>query len=408
MLLKASSLSNAIFVCLMISIFSGCLVLISHYQNLLNTKLNIKESLINTNNATFNYYIQNPDKLLSNQIIESDIFEEDIISLTSNKEWGFFDVLHTKTIFKGDTISRIGLIGSNKSDKKLPTLFVTNYDQSLKLSGNVKIIGKAKIPNASFEQTHINGQIGNSIEINGQQLNSEDKLPQIQASSDLNIRLYKMLNIEDFKSNNIVNSFDSETLVLNISDLSQLGDIIIKGNIIVFSSGNIKVMNTAQINDIVLMAKNVSIDHGFSGNLQIVATKNVIIEENAKLKYPSSIYVENDIDSIKVHLKPSSTFAGGIVINGNTYKGSLKRQLIIDEKSKIFGSVYCYGQTQLQGEVVGQLFTDRFFLKTKTLEYENVILNGTILGDSLPDRFVHLPLFNSEHNITKYEIIKEF
>jgi hypothetical protein len=392
----------------MISIFSGCLVLISHYQNLLNSKLEFRETLINTNNASFKYYATNPNLLEFNNTIETDIFNNDVSTYIIKKKWGFYDVLSSKTIFKGDTINKIGMIGNINSDKDSPTLFVTDYDKPLKLSGKTKIIGTSKIPNGFIEQAYINGQTGNSIQISGKQLISEDRMPQLNTSLEMDINRYKMVSIDEFESNTIINSFDSETIVIDISNLSELRDISVKGNIIVFSSGKVKVSNTAQLHDIVLMANDVIIETNFKGNLQIIAKNGVVIEEHAVLKYPSSLYLENDIDSIKVHFKPSSSIAGGVIINGSTYQGSLKRQLIIDESSTLYGSVYCYGKTQLQGAVIGQLYTDRFFLKTQSSDYENIILNGLINGDSLPENFVQLPILKSKSNIDTYEIIKEF
>ncbi|WP_298892410.1 hypothetical protein [uncultured Psychroserpens sp.] len=401
-------MSNAIFVCLMISIFSGCLVLISHYQNLLNSKLDFTETLINTNNASFKYFALNPNLLDLNKTLEIDIFENDIISYSTKKKWGFFDILSTKTIFKGDTIHKIGLIGNINSDKSSPSLFVTDYDLPLKLSGNTKIIGNSKVPIGQIEQAYINGQDGNDVEIKGRVMISEDKLPRLNSTLDINIERFKTLTIDAFKSNQIINSFDSETIVIDVSNLSELRDITIKGNIIIFSSHHIKVSNTVQLHDVLLMAKSIVFENDFSGNLQVIAKNNVIVEEDVTLKYPSSLYLENDTDSIKVHFKPSSSIAGGVVINGNTYKGSLMRQLVIDKSAKLYGSVYCYGKTQLQGDVIGELYTDRFFLKTTSSNYENIILNGTIDGDNLPEKFVRLPIMNSKLKSSGYEIIKEF
>ena len=63
---------------------------------------------------------------------------------------------------------------------------------------------------------------------------------------------------------------------------------------------------------------------------------------------------------------------------------------------------------QLKGNVIGTVFTDRFFLETEASSYENVILNGFINLDSLPDNFIGLPLFNNPNNISEYAVIKEF
>ena len=406
-MLKASSLSNAIFVCLMISIFSGCLVLISHYQNLLNYKLSFRETLIDTNDAAFNFYLLNPDKLNFDKGDEIDVFENDIITFSTKKKWGFYTVLSSQTIFKNDTINRIGLVGNRRSAKDMTTLFVTDYDESLQLSGTSKLIGNAEVPNGDIDEAYINNQEGNTIETRGRVSASKKRLPQLKTNIDFNINAFKNVNLSYFKSKVITNSFSNETIVINISNIKRLNTITLKGNIILYTSGDITLENTAQLNDVVLIADRVFINSGFSGNLQIVAKQEVIVESHSQLKYPSSIYLKNDNDSIKVHFKPNSKLAGGIILTGNTYKGALKRNLIIDADSELYGSIYCYGNTQLQGTINGQIYTDRFYLKTQSSEYENVILNGTINSESLPDNFVLLPLFDSEYNSTRYEIIKE-
>jgi hypothetical protein len=392
----------------MISIFSGCLVLISHYQNLLNLKLEFRETLINSNNAVFTYYSLNLDKLEYDLSITKDIFDDGISTSVTKKKWGFYDLLSSKTIFKGDTIRRIGLIGNFQNKKNSPVLYVTNYDRSLKVGGNTTIKGISKVPNGSIEHAYLNNQQTSSVTINGQQLNSEDKLPTLDIQYNFDLSQYKKVPLSDFKSKSIINSFDLETLVIDVSNISDLRDIIIKGNVILFSSETLTIFPSAELCDIVLIAKKVVIESNFSGNMQIVSNNEVTLNKNSQLKYPSSIYIKNDTDSVKVHLKEFSKIAGGIIIDGSTYEGSLKRKLIIDKSSKIYGSIYCYGNTQLQGEVIGEIYTDRFFLKTKTLDHQNIILDGKISRDSLPENFVSLTLSSSEINSKTYEIIKEF
>jgi len=74
----------------------------------------------------------------------------------------------------------------------------------------------------------------------------------------------------------------------------------------------------------------------------------------------------------------------------------------------VYGTVYCFGRTQLQGSVFGTVYTDRFFLNTESSNYENVILNGAINRDSLPKEFIVLPLFNDPNYKENYDLVKEF
>ena len=403
--LKSSSLSNTIFICIIISTFSGCLVLVSHYQNLLISKLEFSEELINNNNSAFNYFLENYDDF-KNEEIELDIFDNGIKSIGRTKKWGFCDVLISKTIFKNDTILKSALIGKSTDFSNKLALFVTDYDKILKLSGKSVITGDIKVPSGIIERGYLNNKEKTNITIYGSQLKSKDILPRIDKQLNLDLYASEMLTLNDFESKTIFNDFKKETLIINVSDITQIDNLELKGNIILFSRGSLSIGETNTIEDILIVAPSVIIASNFIGNMQIVSKKKVEINANVLLKYPSSIYVENDLDSIIVIVKEGAKIAGGIVINGNTYNGSLKRQLIIEPNSLIVGDVYCYGKTQLQGEIRGTIYTDRFFLKTKSAENENSIHNCNINRDNLPENFVRLPLFKNENS--KYEVIKEF
>ena len=406
---KASSLTNAIFVCLLISVFCGCLVLISHYQNMLNDQLYTQEDLINRNNSSFNYLINNVETTPYNQIETLDVFEDGVLSHVQKKNWGFYDVLVCETNFKNDTISKTALIGQKSNAKNNLALYVTDYDKPLKLSGKTKILGQIKVPNGRTEQAYINGQKGNNVLLKGQQLKSGDKLPKIEKDIYIDISKYKPILLETLnKEPIIINSFDEVTQVIDLNGIQELKNIVCKGNIVLVSNNELKIASTAELQDVIVYAPSVSIMPGFKGNIQIIAKELVDINKNVLLYYPSSIYVKNDNQTVSINIDENSIIAGGIVIDGDTHSGSLNRSLNIHKDATIIGNIYCYGSTQLEGCVIGSVYTDKFFLKTESSNYENVILNSTINRDSLPENFIELPLFKNTLNEKEYAIVKEF
>lgn len=406
--IKASSLINAIFICIVISVFCGCLVLISHYQNVLNNQLFAQENLINRNNSSFIYLLNNAESIPYNQTEIIDVFEDGFSSSIQKKHWGFYDVLVCKTNFRNDTILKTALVGQKSNSNNNLALYVTDYDKPLKLSGNTKIFGNIKVPNARTEQAYINGQKGNSIKLKGKQLKSDDKLPRIEKKIIVDISKYEPISLNTFdKRPVIINTFNETTKVIDLTETVELRDIVCKGNIVLTSKNVIHVSNTAVLRDVIISAPFVRIMRGFKGNVQIVAKDSVNIDESVQLLYPSSIYVKNN-DSASVIISDNSTIAGGIVIDGDTFSGTLNRSLTIQEKATVIGNTYCYGSTQLKGEVVGSIYTDKFFLKTESSTYENVILNGSINRDSLPENFVELPLLKNNFNERNYAVVKEF
>ncbi len=403
--LKSSSLSNTIFICVIISVLCGCLVLISHYQNLLIDRLEFNEALVNTNNASFNYFLANYNKL-NNETNDLDIFNNGITTIGSKKKWGFYDILVSKTVFKNDTIIKSALLGKSSNPMNRLALYVTDYDKSLKLSGKSVIKGDVKVPKGNIERGQINNKTKTSININGERMKSEDAIPKIENALDFDLFSSEMLTLEYFDNNPIFNDFGKQSLIIDVSGNASIENLDLKGNIILFSRNPLKIGSSNTIEDILVVAPTLVIASGFVGNMQIISKENVEVDTNVLLKYPSCIYVENDIDSVTVTVKENAKIAGGIVVNGNTYNGALKRRLIIEPKAQITGDVYCYGKTQLEGEITGTIYTDRFVLKTKSSEYENVIQNCNINRDSLPENFVRLSLFNNQD--ATYEVVKTF
>ncbi|MEO1033525.1 MAG: hypothetical protein AAFX55_19210 [Bacteroidota bacterium] len=403
--LKSSSLSNTIFICVIISVLCGCLVFIAHYQNILIDKLEFSEELINTNNASFNYFLSNYSTL-DEENNTVDIFNTGIMTTGIKKKWGFYDVLICTTGFKTDTIVKSALIGKSSDLKDRLALYVTDYDKALKLSGKSSIIGDVKVPKGRIERGYINNKIKNSLDIKGVSLKSEDVLPKITDVLDHGLFDSKMQSLDDFSSSAIFNAFSKPTLVIDVSDNTIIEGFELRGNIILFSKNPLSIEKSNTIEDILIIAPSVVIASDFKGNLQVIAKENVELDSGVLLKYPSSIYAENDIDSINVTINEQAKIAGGVVINGNTYNGSLKRRLFIAPRSEIMGDVYCYGKTQLEGKIIGTVYSDRFVLKTKSSEYQNTIQNCNINSDNLPKKFVRLPLFNTEDS--RYEVIKEF
>ncbi len=375
---------------------------------MLNAKLEMSNHLISRNDSAFNYYINNLETLTFNKETELDIFGDGIYSYAEKKNWGFYDILVLKTIFKNDTISKIALVGTKEDHKKALALYTTDYDRVLKFSGKMRIYGNIKVPIGRTEQAYINNQIGNDVVIKGTETKSEHQFPKLNKDINTTTGNYERVTLQNVENGILVNSFEEETKVLDLDGVRTVGNLICKGNLILNSNGPLKIDKTAVLNDVVIIAPEVTIDSGFRGNIQIIAKREVTLNENASLLYPSSIYIKSDIDSVSVRIKKEAKLAGGIVIDGNTYKGSLKRQLIIEEDATVIGDIYCYGRTELKGEIIGGIYSDRFFLKTKSSNYENVIYNATINRDSLPDYFVGLSLFETKNTKKEYVSIKTF
>lgn len=367
------------------------------------------EDLINRNSSSFNYLINNVENIHYNKTEEIDVFDDNIFSYLEKKNWGFYDVIISKTIFKNDTVYKTAMVGKVSAKTDNLALYVTDYDKPLKLSGNTKIIGHIKIPNGRTEQAYINGNKGNKIKLKGGASKSKDKLPKIDKDIRIDFSNYEpiLFNTLD-KETVIINGFEKSTKLIDLNEITRLRNVVLKGNIVLTSNSDLQIDKTAKLNDVLVIAPKVKILSGFKGNMQIIAKKTVDVGEDVLLKYPSSIYVKNNTDSVSVVMHKNSKILGGIVIDGDMYSGALKRILEIKEKAVVVGNIYCYGKTEFEGRLIGSIYTDKFNLKTASSNYENVILNGSINRDSLPENFIELPLFENTIDKKIYAIIKQF
>lgn len=404
--LKASSLTNTIFVCLIISIFCSCLVLVAHYSKVINDYLELQEDLVLHNESALYYALQTLEQYNYGSEHEINVLDSEIKTVVTRKDWGFYHILTCKSMFKNDTIIKSVLVGADSQNNNL-SLYVTNYDIPIKVGGKTSIVGDKKVPLGTFANAHISQD--RELLNKGRTMPSNERLPslarEIKPWMDDNV----LLDVNFEKDITIFNEFDQPTKTLNLDRVPVLEDITLKGNIIVRSNTNLTIKNTAHLEDIILITnKKLTIEEGFKGSMQIIANEDIDINPKVTLQYPSSIYIKNDVDSIQVKISKHSKLLGGIVISGDSYEGSLKRHLIMEDDAMVVGSIYNYGYTQLKGTVIGEVYTDRLYNESNDTNSENTIINAVVDHDSLPKNFIKLPLFNSKDLINKYHVIKTF
>jgi len=188
--------------------------------------------------------------------------------------------------------------------------------------------------------------------------------------------------------------FTNNTVLYESVNPIHLENINVSGNMIFSSSDSIFVGKSSKLDNILLIAPVVRIEKGFSGSLQLYATERVEIEEQVDLHFPSSVFLQDRDDARRRVFEAAVNIAGKARVNGSIlitstspdYRNPVK--IRIDEDAVVAGMVYNEGETQLNGSVLGTLYTKRFFLKTKSSSYVNHIIDGTIDRTILPDFFV--------------------
>ena len=401
-MVKAHSLLYAIYICLIVSIICGALLYFSNLYNQLNLYYNLQEELYIQNQSVLNF-------ALGNKTIPTEIEKDENSGIEGSyetKPYGLLSLVLAKSYISNDTVSSVHFVGARNRDKN--AIYLTNLSKSLYYSGKVKLIGNNLLPSPFIETSYINNNL-NQLVVKGENTVSEPFLPEINPDfkkifQGLKSEKIKLSDVERPKDSLYYNSFFNVTKEVQVK--SSLGNSIFKGNFILRSEDSIRVKKNTVLEDVILIAPKITFEEGFKGTVQAFATKGIELEEKVTLKYPSVVCVYNEsAEESKIKIKKGCQITGAVVLFGNTNDLIDKNTIEVDEDGLLFGDLYCSGKLMLKSNVYGSVYTNRFFLKTNSSSYENMISDIEINTGKRPDYFISVPLFNTKK--TTYGVIKK-
>lgn len=401
-MVKAHSLLYAIYICLIVSIICGALLYFSNLYNQLNLYYNLQEELYIQNQSVLNF-------ALGNKTQPAEIEKEEnsgIEGAFETKQYGLLSLVLAKSYIANDTVVSAHFVGARNEDKN--AIYLTNLSKSLFYSGKVKLVGNNLLPSTFIETSYINNDL-NKLTQEGKNTVSEAQLPEINPDfkkifQGIKSEKVKLNTIEKTKDSLYYNSFFNTTKEVLVK--SNLSNIIFKGNFVLRSEDSIRVKKNTVLEDVILIAPKITFEEGFKGTVQAFATKGIELEEKVVLNYPSVVCVYNESPEVsKIKIKKESKVTGAVVLFGNSTDLIEKNTIEIDEDGLLFGDLYCSGKLMLKSNVYGSVYTNRFFLKTVSSSYENLISNIEINTEKRPDYYISVPLFNTK--TTNYGVIKK-
>lgn len=337
-----------------------------------------------------------------------EISEQGIRSTYQLKAWGVYNVLTVISYSKKDSISKSFLLGNTKKKNPKLALFLLDNGKPLKYAGITSLFENIVIPDAHIEAYFIPKK-KNLLQRSGNIASSPYKMPKLALNSKrYDLRIKNSIPLEKVIADGgvLVNSFQNETLEVIANTSSTINQVTLKGNIILTSTNEIILGDDTDIQDVVIQAPSVRFLKNFNGNAQVIATDKIILEDNAILKYPSSIHTKIVDDSIKVSLIGKSKLYGSLIMNCNSTIYGRKGEIFIDKESTIIGDLYSCGVTDLRGTIYGSAYINSFQYKTETNSIDNLIVDAYISSDSIPHNYMRLPLIDDTEYIY-YEVIKE-
>jgi hypothetical protein len=402
LMVKAHSLLYAIYICLIISIICGALLYFANLYGQLNLHYNLQEELYVHNQSLVNF-------ALGNKVLPDDIPQDEnsgIEGAYQTKPYGLLTLLLAKSYVKNDTIASAHIVGNYSSDKR--AIHLANFTKSLSYSGIVKLVGDNQLPSPFIETAYVNNK-PNQLTVHGKNTVSEIYLPEINPNfkkifEGIKAEKTALTEVDKPKDSLYHNSFFKPTKEIYVNSI--VSNVIFKGNFVLRSKDSIHIKKNTVLEDVILIAPKITFEEGFSGTVQAFATKGIELEQKVTLKYPSVVCVYNEsTEESKIKIKKESEITGAVVLFGNSLGTINKNSIEIDEEGLVFGDIYCSGKLCLKSNVYGSVYTNRFFYKTPSSTYDNLIADIEINTTKRPPYFIAIPLFDIKK--THYGILKK-
>lgn len=308
------------------------------------------------------------------------LYETDSASTISfvTQQWGFYEYIRVSS--QNGNFSSTRLLGKKQECDHRAALWLCDRNRALSLSGETEIRGKIFIPLNDINYTEIDGEYYKGEEIPYAFLDiAGAQLPPIDSTTLVfpeNLREYRDQSDELSVNTDTYYSFNGPTNYFNLTE--NRGEIVLRGNAVLFAD-ELKISASSKINEVIVVARKVTIEEGFTGSMQIFCSDSVLIEENVKLQYPSGIYVGAEINYPYVSLSDNSEINGYVIILGKIRDEELLfpsyRQ---SAKALLRGLLYVDGTTNIQGELSGAVYLKDCFFTSGQDVYAGTLYNTRI------------------------------
>ncbi|MHB8208034.1 hypothetical protein [Mucilaginibacter sp.] len=406
-MLKASALYMVIIIALVIGILCSSLIVMAYFYRLQYQKTFRHEQLQNNVASAVNILLGGADTSYAAPKTFS-LFNEDADSVSTQRIfWGTMDIGVAEAMIQQDTLYKAFSIASTIDSSKWAAVYLDDNSRPLSLSGTTSIIGDAYLSPAGVDQAYVNNQAytGDKRLIIGAKRNSEKTLPPLNAGRLQKLQQLIQQNRKNepglSNSDSLINSFLLPVKIINLgSTVTTLTHLKLSGNIILFSDTALTLDSTAQLNQVIIIAKSITVNSGFHGACQLFAHDTIGVQPRCRFDYPSALAIVRFDPPSQPEKGARISLSANVVFNGCIFAyelqpGKLPPLIHIGQKAIVKGLVYSQGYVEFQdkAEIDGSVFTDRFLYQTSYTRYENYVVNTTINEKLLSPYYLSSALF---------------
>jgi len=161
---------------------------------------------------------------------------------------------------------------------------------------------------------------------------------------------------------------------------------------------------------LIYAGKSLQIGGGAELSTQAISGNDIIIRDQAYLRYPSMLYTSQEFaaerQEIIIDIRDQAMVDGTIIypVQSSNFTSGLFRVRAADQ-AVVRGGIYTLGQTELEGKVLGSVLTHQFYFYESPSSYINWLKDAEIDLSGRPENYV-IPLGFSEH--PEYQILDWF
>ncbi len=413
----SGALQFTIFISLVIALILAAFLLLNHTHRffLQQSKSGIEN--LQLCNSGFNF-------ILSQNDIMSDTLTINALSNNNQKVeaslsyWGIFQKGTIKATHRKKTSYKVALIGDQIPSKNRPNLYLKDNFKPLKIVGKTFLKGNIYLPDQGIGSGYIAGQSFNGQNlVEGKSFNSSPSLPKLiehyAERIENSVSVNKEISLNTI-TKKLTNSFLKPTIKIHSSNEILLENLVLIGNICIQSDERIKLSSSSIIKDIILIAPIIEIEDNVTGNFQAISEKEILIGKNCKLNYPSSLVLlppkstttNNIVENQSIFIDTNTEIRGSILCfkpNLESYENNnFKTDVFLNNSTKIIGEIYCEGNLELKGKVIGSVYTNQFITNAFGTIYINHIFGGEITNENFPESFCGIIFERKTKNIAKW------
>jgi len=360
--------------------------------------------------SAVNVFMADPQSVYTAGSVSVQPFDEDSEPVEiSIRNWGAYKILSASGHQARFTAEQTFLVGADILQAELPAIYLPDNKRYLTVSGKNIIVGDCFLPKYGVDRGRFGGEgFSGKDAVIGTIKVSEERLPEI--SPDLISSFQSLLaavNLSDSaisysqlpKTGYQQHSFSLPLLEIESFGVIRIDNMSIAGNILITSDTLVEVSASAQLQDVVISAPYIVVKSGFSGNVQLVASKSIRIEDDVKLLLPSSIVLletepSTDVQHIHaIEVGEGSTVAGILLLKSARGQNNRAR-IIIGENATVYGQVYSDNFMEHKGTVYGSIYTNKFYRSSQSNTYYNLLSNSVTDISKLPKEFIGASVFD--------------